>query len=147
MWGGDGGLRGEPSSVERFSVTGWICSGVRCGVNTAIRTVRWWNEGTHEIVLEANTLMEEELLDAEGGCLQGIIYGPERSARGVANPGCAMAGDTVRLAGIALQHAALACKTFPSNRRTQGYMSDRGCTSPRCPLRRLTSYLAHTACS
>ena len=72
--------------------------------------------------------MEEELLDAQCGCLQGIVDSPERCAGGVAYAGSTLAGNAVGLAADCYEH--LTC--VKNEQRTQARMRDHGGESPRC---------------
>ena len=75
------------------------------------------------VVLVADAFVEEELLDAQGGRLQGKVYGPERRTSGIANSRRAVAGDTVRLAAGRRQHPAPGRTTYDqSGRHTRGRM-------------------------
>ena len=50
--------------------------------------------------------MEECLLDAQSGCLEGVVYDPERDAGRVAHARCAVARDTIGLAAIMLRQSS-----------------------------------------
>ena len=81
--------------IERFREMGWNCRRTKGERGyTGMETI--WD--TDEIIGVANALVEEELLNAQGSCLQSIVYGPERGAGSVADSGSAMTGHTVRLA-------------------------------------------------
>ena len=53
---------------------------------------------SHEVVLEPDAFVEEELLDPERRGFERVVDRPQRGAGGVADPRRALTCDTIRLA-------------------------------------------------